>query len=65
MEQLRFRILQIQNLNRLKAGLSALARCTFVYTNVPVLLPACSRLEESASELGFLSTQDFHYGTKA
>jgi hypothetical protein len=59
MRRLRFKTLHIQNLNRLKTGLSVLARCTFVYTNVPVLLPACSRLEESASELGFLSTQDF------
>ncbi len=64
MLQVIFNILEIKNLIRLKTGLSVLARCTFVYTNVPVLLPACSRLEESASELGFLSTQDFHYGTE-
>lgn len=58
-----FKILLIQNLIRLKTGLSVLARCTFVNTNVPFLLPSCSRLEESASELGFLEIKDLFYGT--
>lgn len=55
--------LKIKNLIRVKTGLSVLARCTFVNTNVPSLLPPCSRQEGSASELGCLEIKDFDYGT--
>ena len=58
-----FSSLKFHDLIRVKTGLSVLARCTFVNTNVPFLLPSCSRLEESASELGFLEIKDFDYGT--
>lgn len=58
-----FKRLHYYDLIRVKTGLSVLARCTFVNTNVLVLLPSCSRLEESASELGFLEIKDLFYGT--
>ncbi len=58
-----FIILNFHDLTRVKAGLSTLARLTFVYTNVYALLPPCSRQEGAASELGLLKIKAFPYGT--
>jgi hypothetical protein len=58
-----FRILRIDDLIRLKTGLSVLARWTNVYTFVISLPPHFIRQEGSASELGFLEIKDFGYGT--
>jgi hypothetical protein len=63
MSQVTFKTLEFKNLIRVKTGLLVLARWTFVYTNVIALQSPCSRMEGSASELGFLETKDFSYGT--
>ncbi|WHZ08087.1 MAG: hypothetical protein OJF59_001840 [Cytophagales bacterium] len=54
-----YKSLSWNDLIRIKTGLSVLARCTFVYTNVISLLPPCSRQEGVASELGSLQIKDF------
>jgi len=63
MSQVVLNIFRIENLIRLKTGLSVLARWTNVYTFVISLLPHFIRQEGSASELGFLEIKDFSYGT--
>jgi hypothetical protein len=55
----------INDLHRVKTGLSVLARWTNVYTFVISLAPHFIRHEGSASELGFLQSKDFGYGTQA
>ena len=63
MSQIISKIFQIENLVRIKTGLSVLARWTNVYTFVISLLPHFIRQEGSASELGCLQIKDFTYGT--